>query len=376
MSDPQWIFENQFYLDNGQWLSIRERMLQVGVPAVSVAYVGDNQTLWRAAYFLPEPGMGQAIYPDTPFQAASLSKPHAAIGVQVLFAQDGLDLSSPVIAHTSWTPPCRSCATLDWSADVTVLETLQHKGGFIGRGNTYPLDACANFTPDGGGFAGYENTPGVQLPTLAEILAGAPPANSPPIELTVPPGTFHYSGMGYVVMMRMMEDMTDTPFDDWMRENVLLPMGMSGSTYALGPPDWLPAAADGQVSLMQSIPGLRNLYPESAAAGLYTTAGDLCQTVIMLNSKGTVGGRQILSTAQATAMLEQQIGIFTAGNPDDKGYIFDHLGENYGFTAYMCGYPNQQAGWAAMVNLNNAGDFCTEVSNALIRAYSIDTTRS
>jgi len=183
--------------------------------------------------------------------------------------------------------------------------------------------------------------------------------------------------MGYVVLMRMMQDVTGTDFRTWMQQNVLTPLGMSGSTFDLNLPAALSRAAVGHQTNGQAIPGLRNLYPEASAAGLYTNAGDLCQTIIMLNAGGAVNGNQVLSAQQASAMLADQLGVFISGQSNQPGYLFNHTGENDGFTAVIQGYPNQAAGMAIMVNRDNgdgnASSFYTEAINALIRVYGLQT---
>jgi CubicO group peptidase (beta-lactamase class C family) len=376
--DPLRVFEDFFLQDaNGQWHTIYDRMTFYGVPGASVAFVQNNAVAWRTSYGVLQTGGSEYVYTDTAFQAASISKPHTSIGVQLLAQNNSIALTDAVGKHTSWPVATRSCAQAAWANQSTIQLILKHMGGFIGRGNTYPLTACSNFTAGGGGFGGYPNTPGVMLPTLDQILSGTAPANSPAIEITVQPGTFFYSGMGYVVLMRMMQDVTGTDFRDWMQQNVLTPLGMSNSTYALDLPAGLSRAAVGHDTNVQPIPGLRNLYPEASAAGLYTNAGDLCQTIIMLNAGGLINGTQLLSPQQAGAMLSNQLGIFTGDQSNQPGYFFNHNGENYGFTAIIQGYPNQRAGMAIMTNRDsgdgNAGSFYTEVINALIRVYAIQT---
>ncbi len=97
----------------------------------------------------------------------------------------------------------------------------------------------------------------------------------------------------------------------------------------------------------------------------------------MLNAGGVINGMQLLSAQQAGNMLAEQIGIFTSGQSNQPGYLFNHNGENYGFTAVIQGYPNQRAGMAIMTNRdngdNNAGAFYTEAINALIRVYGLQT---
>ncbi len=377
--DPLRVFEN-FFLQDGsnQWHTIYDRMSFHGVAGASVAFVQNNAVAWRTSYGVLQAGGNQYVYTNTPFQAASISKPHAAIGVQLLAQNNKIALTDTIGSRTTWPVAKRACAQAAWVQQSTIQLTLEHKGGFIGRGNTDPPTACSGFNGDGGGFGGYTNTPGVTLPTLDQILSGTSPANSPPIEISTQPGSFYYSGMGYVVLMRMIQDVTGTDFRTWMQTNVLTPLGMTASTYALNLPAGLSRAAAGHATNGQPIAGLRNLYPEASAAGLYTNAGDLCQIIIMLNSGGKVNGTQLLSAAQAKAMLTSQIGIFVnSDQPNQPGYLFNHNGENYGFTAMIQGYPNQSAGMAIMVNRDdgdgNASAFYTEVINALIRVYGLQT---
>jgi CubicO group peptidase (beta-lactamase class C family) len=377
--DPLRIFENTFFEDsNGQWHSIYDRMTYHGVPGASVAFVQKNAVAWRTSYGLLEAGGTQRVYTNTPFQAGSLSKPHTSIATQVFARLLSIPLIDPVAKHTSWSIPTRSCASNGWAGQTTIQQTLQHRGGFIGNGNTFPLNVCTNFTPgQGGGFGGYG--PGLAIPTLDEILTGTAPANSPEIEITTPPGNYYYSGMGYVAIMRMLEDMTGADFQTCMQQAVLTPLGMSGSTFSTTLPAGLSRAAAGHDTNGNPIPGLRNTYPESSAAGLYTNAGDLCQTIIMLNSGGEINGTQVLPPEQISMMLAMQIGIFVQNQPDQVDYCFLHQGENYGFTANMQGYPYQAAGMAVMVNRDNndpaqnAAAFNGEVISALIRVYGLQT---
>jgi len=375
-SDPVRVFESFFLQDaTGQWHTIYDRMAFWGVPGASIAFVQDNTVAWRTSYGVLQVDSSQYVYTNTPFQAASISKPHTSIGVQVLAQVGALALADPVGEHTSWPVALRACAQAAWAGQSSIQLILRHEGGFIGRGNTYPLTACSNFTAGGGGFGGYPNIQGVVLPTLDEILSGATPANSPPIEITTQPGTLFYSGMGYVVLMRMLEDVTGQDFRSWMEQNVLTPLGMAESTFDLTLPEALSRAAVGHDTNVQPIPGLRNLYPEASAAGLYTNAGDLCQTVVMLNAGGIVNGRQLLSPQQVNDMLSTQLGIFTGGQAGQANFFFNHNGENFGFTALVQGYPNQGFGMAIMTNRDNgdgnASSFYEEVVNALIRVYGI-----
>jgi len=95
----------------------------------------------------------------------------------------------------------------------------------------------------------------------------------------------------------------------------------------------------------------------------------------MLNNQGLIDGHQVLASQQVSAMLSNQLGVFTSGQPGDQSFSFTHNGANYGFSANMQGYPNLRAGMAVMTNLDDgasqASAFYNEAFAALKRIYSL-----
>ncbi|SDM76970.1 CubicO group peptidase, beta-lactamase class C family [Geodermatophilus siccatus] len=354
------VFENNFFRDSsGKGHSVWARMAAHGVPGVSVAMVLGGAFAWQTSYGVLEAGGQQYVYNDTPFQVASISKPTTAVGVlrsaQGAGANIGLD--DPVQQHTTWTIPVQAGGSASWVNEATVALTLAHEGGF-----NVP------------GFGGYPDT-GTQLPTLDQILAGTPPVNSPKIEIMTRPGPRLYSGGGYVALQRMMQDVTATNFVDWMQSNVLTPLGMSGSTFAVTLPPQLSRAATGHVAGPVAINGKRNRYPESAAAGLYSNVGDLCRIILMLNSGGSLDGVPILTRAMRDRMLLDELGISRSGALAALDCMYAHDGVNAGFYALMRGYPNLGSGFAITTNADHSAGgsaFVAEVVAALEYLYPRD----
>ena len=174
------------------------------VPSVSIALIDEGRIAFARAY-------GQDATPATLYQAASLSKFVAAIGAMRLVENGTLKLDEDVNETlTSWTMPTND---FDSTHKVTLRGLLSMTGG-VG-------------VP---GFLGY--AVGAPLPTLAQILDGAPPANSPPVTMIAVPGSaYHYSGGGYEIAEALMQDATGKPFPQLMRELVLDPMGMADSSF-------------------------------------------------------------------------------------------------------------------------------------------------
>ncbi|MFI7611455.1 serine hydrolase [Nonomuraea terrae] len=348
-------------------VGIRERMSAWNTPGVAVAVVVGNTIAWSTGYGVLEAGGAAAAHPETAFQAASISKAVAAVGVLRLLQNRGLPLDGDVRPHLGWTLPRRPC--VPETAVPTVDRLLTHRAGVVGRGSTSPADACSGFTSGGGGFAGYG--PGATVPTLLRVMNGE--GNSPRIELTTDPGAeYHYSGAGFVLLQRMVEQLTGLPLARYMDEEVFAPLGMRSSSYALSPGFEL---ASGHTATGAVIPGRRNRYPESAAAGLYTTVLDLCRLIAYLNrawtSSGDIGGpltrasaRTLLTTGPQPGMGR---GLFVSGAGTD-GFSYTHDGSNYGFKSVFKGYPELGAGYAVLANGDNMA-LVNEVAAAIRSVY-------
>ncbi|MFI6925333.1 serine hydrolase domain-containing protein [Nonomuraea spiralis] len=347
--------------------TIWQRMSAYKTPGVAVAVVVGNKIAWSTGYGRLAAGGAAAAHPESAFQAASVSKAVAAVGVLRLLQTRKIALTDDVRPLLGWTLPSRSCVPS--SAAPTVDQLLTHRAGVIGRGSTSPAGACSGFDAGGGGFAGYAAS--ATVPSLLEVMNGE--GNSPKIELTTEPGAeYHYSGAGYVLLQRMVEETAGMPLADYMRQEVLTPLGMTTSSYALSPSFEL---ASGHTAAGAVIPGARNRYPESAAAGLYTNVLDLCRLVSYLNRAWTATGDIAgpLSRTSARTLLTQGPqpgmgrGLFIAGS-GTQNFSYTHDGSNYGFRSVFKGYPELGAGYAVLANGSDAA-LVNEVAAGIRSVY-------
>jgi CubicO group peptidase (beta-lactamase class C family) len=225
------------------------------------------------------------------------------------------------------------------------------------------------------GFSGYP--PGQPLPTLRQLLDGEPPANSPPVRVDVLPGTIcRYSGGGYCVLQQLLCDVTGADFAALMRELVLEPLGMAHSSFVQPLlPSWADAAAIGH-GWMTRVPvaGGRHSYPEQAAAGLWTTAGDLARFAIGVQAAyaGAAGG--LLSAELAREMLTPQLGDEHAGlglwlSGAGEGRRFGHSGSNEGFICEMIAFAQGGCGAAVMTNGQAGSALVAELMRAIAVEY-------
>lgn len=337
---------------------LRERMQQANTPAVSIAVINNGRIEWARAYGTLEGGGSAAADTGTLFQAASISKPVAVLGALLLAEQGRLSLDADVNTFLrSWRVPENAFTTRE---KVTLRRLASHSAGLTVHG-----------------FPGYAMTAAV--PSTVQVLDGQPPANTAAVRVDTLPGSLlRYSGGGTTVIQLMMEDVSRRPFAEYMREEVLLPLGMLHSDYhytvAADRTSRIARAHDGQGA---PIAGGWHRYPEMAAAGLWTTPSDLARFALAVYhaSRGQEGGP--ISPALARQMLTLQKGengtgfglglqVTELGTP--RAW-FGHGGSNAGYRAQVVMFPGTGQGAVVMTNSDAGSPVLQELLHAVAREY-------
>ena len=332
--------------------SLEERMAELDVPAVSIAVIQDFKIVWAKAYGVADPATGRMAYTETLFQAASISKPVTATAVHRLVESGTLDLDAPVNTYLeSWKLPDNE---LTRATPVTLRMLLSHTGGT---------------TVDG--FPGYE--PGDAVPTLQQVLDGSGPANTPPIRVDIPPGqTYRYSGGGTTIVQQMLIDVVGKPFPELMQEMVLGPAGMTISAFDQ------PLAADRAENAATAHQGsdesgnTSHVYPELAAAGLWTTPTDLARFAIAIQrsvrgDEGALMREETVGEMLTPVQGDAALGLFRELRRGEAYY--GHGGGNYGFRCRLRFHPEEGYGAVVMTNGSRGGVVADEVINAIAHVY-------
>jgi len=227
------------------------------------------------------------------------------------------------------------------------------------------------------GFWGYAtNEP---IPTLVSVLDGVKPANTDAIRVDIVPGSkWRYSGGGYTVMQQMIIDVTGKPFPEFMSETVLKPLGMTNSTYEQPlPQDMAASCAAGYYAGDKAVKGRWHVYPEMAAAGLWTTASDLARFAIGVQQALAGDSNLVLSQSMTRQMLSVQnpslqdgdgLGLFLAGS--EKTLQFQHTGRNAGFDAYMIAYAYVGSGAVILINANDDTGATKDIAEIIAKKYA------
>jgi CubicO group peptidase (beta-lactamase class C family) len=333
-------------------------MDRVRVPGVSIAVIKDFAIHWAKGYGLADVESKQPVETTTLFQAASISKPVTAMAAMRLAQEGKLAIDDDVNKILkSWKVP----APTGWSGVVTPRTLMSHTSG----------------SDDGFGFPGYD--PDAPRPTLIQILNGQPPSNVGKVLFARPPyQAFKYSGGAVTLMQMALTDLTGLRFHEFMQAAVLGPLEMTSSTFEQpisGPLAVRTARAHSREGLARPVKW--HVYPEQAAAGLWTTPTDLARAAIEVQ-RALRGPRGAVLTQASAREMTTPVGVgpYAVGFSVDKrgeGWYFSHGGSNWGFQCNLVAHVRKGYGVAVMTNADSGGQLIQEVVARVAAAYKWDT---
>jgi CubicO group peptidase (beta-lactamase class C family) len=340
-------------------LTLQQLMERFHVPGVSVAVIRDFEIHWTKGYGIADVESGARVDADSLFQAASISKPVAAMAV-LRAVQDGrVSLDDDInTVLKSWKLPASEFTRRQ---PVTPRALMSHTSGL----------------GDGFGFPGYH--PSAPRPTVVQILNGSQPSNVGPVRMEREPFTAaKYSGGGVTLMQLALMDALGKPFPEIMQSLVLGPLGMSHSAYEQP----LTVERDAHATRAHSSGGRPmdtkwHVYPELAAAGLWTTAGDLAMFAIEIQKTALGRSSRVLSPSMVREMLTPVgVGDYAVGfaiTKKGEGWYFAHGGSNWGYQCDLLAHRLKGYGVAIMTNSDSGRPVINAIEDRVAAAYGWDS---
>ena len=338
---------------------VRQLMKQFNVPGVSIAVIHDFRIAATYAYGVADVETGAPVTAETMFQAASISKAVAAM-VSLKAMQNGL-------------------FSLDQDVNTILKSWRVPDGPFTRERRVTPrtLMSHTSGTGDGFGFPGY--APGATLPSIPQILDGVqPPSNLRAVRLERAPLTgYKYSGGAVMIQQLALMDAVGKPFGEVARDWILGPIGMTNSTFEQ------PLARDRekQAARAHNRTGARmgdpwHVYPEQAAAGLWTTPTDLARFAIEVQRSLLAKSNRVLSETTVREMVTPVgVGPFAVGfqiSKDGEGWYFTHGGSNWGFQCDLTAHRVKGYGAVIMTNGDGGGALIARLRRLIQQEYKWD----
>ena len=334
--------------------TLPERMQYYHVNGLSIAVIHNYKLEWAKGYGWADSARRIPVTTQTLFQAASISKSLNAVGILKLAQEKKLNIHDDINnCLKSWH---LSESNFTSNKKVTVYNLLNHTAGL----NVH-------------GFLGYEKCD--SIPSIVQILNGEGPANSEAIRSQAVPGTkVEYSGGGIEISQLIVMDITHEPYDKYEWDEVLKPLSMTNSFFTQPPPKNKTAfLASGYDANGKEINGKYHIYPELAAAGLWTNPVDLSKFIIETQLSYEGKSSKVLSPAMTKEMItpfkgsHAGLGVFidSIGN---RTY-FQHGGSNEGFKSQY--FASLKGGDGVVIMVNSDQDaILREVINSVAEAYN------
>ena len=319
--------------------SIEKIMKKYDVPGLSIVTIENGDIILQKVYGFKNAEKRDLIDENTLFEAASMSKPLFAYGVLKMVESGKLDLDKPLSEYFVYSN-VKDDSRL---AKITARMVLNHTTGF------------PNWRQKGKDLKIYFE----------------------------PGERFSYSGEGFVYLQKVVEKISGQSLEEYMQKNVLIPLGMTHSSYILKK-EQCDQKAFGHDFTGHPLPrGVCELENANGAASLHTTACDYAkfvQAIIknmglkpetineMLYSQIVVGSDGHEFTDAIPKELSKTIswGLGWGLQKTEKGLSFWHWGDNDGFKCYVVGSKDDGNAIIIFTNSDNGIVAISEIVENII----------
>lgn len=334
-----------------QW-TLAQRMQFHHVPGVSLARIKNYQVVELGAFGVTDVETGEPVTTDTLFQAGGMGSPLVNLLALRLAAQGLLDLDREVNRYLKSAQIADNAFTQN--RKTTVRDLMNGASGL----SQYK-------------FRGYR--PGVSIPSLSALLAGADPMEMEPLQPVRAPGTEGGEGVCGAILEQVIVDATGRPFAELMQTNLFQPCGMAHSTYTSAPKSTSRRnVARGHYATGQRTLDRFHIYPETGQTGLWTTAGDfarmLCQIQLLLADKPNRILRPEQYALLKPFLIQKRILGFIPSEKGDFlpiGYLY-HGGASYGYYANHATHAENGTGIVVMENRNLGWGLNNEIIKTIL----------
>ncbi|MEM8534693.1 MAG: serine hydrolase domain-containing protein [Chloroflexota bacterium] len=251
---------------------IEHRMATSHVPALALAIVTPQTTIYANGFgILSVDETDMLTTPNTLFRIASFTKPLVGTMIMRLQASGRLSIDQPV---TELVPALRF-QNEAYSQQITLRHLLSHTAGLRPTG-----------------VSGDNRTENV----LAHLVT----TELPHWPFFAPPGTLHaYSNLGLCVAGYVAEVLTQTPFEQLMKDEIFTPLGMYQTTFDPFMAMTFRVAqahnllSDGHLAVQRPLVHNAAFTP---AGGAFSTVLDFVHFVQLRLNRGSVNGQVFLPT--------------------------------------------------------------------------------
>ena len=331
---------------NEKFTTVRSKIIKLvesdKLPSVSVAVAKDGRIIWEESFGWANREKKIKATPQTSYSLASISKPITATGVMVLVERGLVDLEMPI---DNYLGKEKLTAYEGKASDATVGQLLNHTSGLPSHWHFF-----------------YEDE-SLRPPGMDETIRRYGILVNPPGEV------HHYSNLGYGILDYIISRVSGKSYDEFMRREVFLPLGLQ-HTFVSTAPAPEASAAQRYESDLSPVPFYDS--DHRGASAVFSSAHDLVRFG-MFHLKNHLGGQaQILKDETIDLMqrhtdnklpnVRYKLGWVV--NEDDNGYrSVSHGGGMPGVSTVLKIIPSENMAVVVLCNVRN--DLTHEISDEI-----------
>lgn len=328
---------------------IQREMRDKAIPALSIALVDDQQTVWAAGFGEEDPATHRSADASTVYRVGSVSKLFTDLGVMQLVERGEVDLDAPVARYLPDFRPRNSSGRA-----ITLRQLMSHYSGLVRE-------------PPAGH---YFDDRGTSLSAMVASLNQT--------ALVYPPQTRRkYSNAAIGVVGYLLERRSGRPFAEYLKGAVLQPLGLASSAFE-PEPALVRRLAKG---VMWTLHGRTFEAPDfqlgmSPAGSMYSTMPDLARFMSALFAGGRGSSGAVVQPATLEAMWRPQFAArgarrgaglgFAVGDLDGRRAV-SHGGAIYGFATQLTALPDDKLGVAVSASRDGMNALTDRVAEEALR---------
>jgi CubicO group peptidase (beta-lactamase class C family) len=333
------------------------------VPGAGIALIVNGEVSWCGGIGKADIATNHSVGCDTEFRVGSISKTFVALALLKLQEEGKINLYARLQDVAPEVPVKNR-----WEATnpVRIVNLLEHTAGF----DDMELSEVYNLRDR------YD------YPLLAVFQRFQKPQ-----EVRWPPGTrMSYSNPGYGVAGYLIEKAARRPFDTYIRETFLRPLGMENADFTFTDAN-KPLLATGYDGNPPRAVGYPFIYLRPAG-DLKTSPGEMAKLVQFLLRRGRAGDAHLLKpesilrmeTPETTLAAQHglRLGYGLANYTQVEGGVVTH-GHNGGIDGFLSTYrymPEQNWGYVILLNSANSGTALREMNRLAIDFLSKDSPKT
>lgn len=315
-------------------------------PGGAVMVIRDGRVIYQKAFGMANLTHSIPFETNTPTNIGSTSKQFTALGIALLEEQGLLSLNDDIRKYIPELP--------DLGDTVRLWHFISHTSGYREYLNALMM-------------SGRQIEDPIRMEEIILLIQNQPELQNTPGE------SYNYNNTGYALLSEVIERVTEEEFDEWMKQNIFMPLGMNHTEVRKNPTYIIKGSSQGYSKTEEEeYIEQRDIYASRGAGGIYTTLPDL-EKWIQNFSQPVVGDSQLMEKLQTPF-------LFNSGDTMRYAYglaigelnglkMVEHGGADVAHRSMLMMFPEVKG---AVVTQSNNSEFSGQIARKMARIFFED----